>query len=80
MVRNMIVIDCSVQSVCLSGTSLGVQWLRLCLPVQQVRSLVGGAKIPHALGSKYQNIKQKQCCNKFNKAFKMVHIFFKSIF
>ena len=27
-------------------------------------------KIPHALHSKNQNIKQKQCCNKFNKAFK----------
>ena len=26
-----------------------------------------GAKIPHALGSKNQNIKQKQYCNKFNK-------------
>ena len=26
-----------------------------------------GAKISRALGSKNQNIKQKQCCNKFNK-------------
>ena len=35
-----------------------------------------GAKIPHASGSKHQNIKKKkkQYCNKFNKDFKMVHI------
>ena len=34
-----------------------------------------GAKIPHALRPKNQNIKQKQYCNKFNKDFKkMVHI------
>ena len=32
-----------------------------------------GAKIPHALGPKNQNIKQKQYCNKFNKDFKLVH-------
>ena len=31
---------------------------------------VQGAKIPHASGSKNQNIKQKQYCNKFNKDFK----------
>ena len=29
-----------------------------------------GAKIPHALQSKNQNIKQKQYCNKFKKDFK----------
>ena len=29
-----------------------------------------GAKIPHVLQPKSQNIKQKQCCNKYNKAFK----------
>ena len=29
-----------------------------------------GVKILHALPSKNQNIKQKQCCNKFNKDFK----------
>ena len=29
-----------------------------------------GAKIPHALWPKNKNIKQKQCCNKFNKDFK----------
>ena len=32
-----------------------------------------GAKIPHALWSERQNIKQKQQGNKFNKDFKMVH-------
>ena len=26
-----------------------------------------GAKIPHALGPKNQNMKQKQCCNKSSK-------------
>ena len=29
-----------------------------------------GAKIPHGLRPKNQNIKQKQYCNKFNKDFK----------
>ena len=29
-----------------------------------------GARIPHALWPKNQNIKQKQYCNKFNKDFK----------
>ena len=29
-----------------------------------------GAKIPHALWPKNQSIKQKQCCNRFNKDFK----------
>ena len=29
-----------------------------------------GAKIPHALGPRNQNIKQKQYCNKFNKDLK----------
>ena len=28
-----------------------------------------GAKIPHALRPKDQNIEQKRCCNKFNKDF-----------
>ena len=40
------------------------------------------AKIPHTSWPKNQNIKQKQCCNKFNKDFKkMVHIknFFKKL-
>ena len=30
-----------------------------------------GARIPHASRPKNQNIKQKQCCNKFNKDFKI---------
>ena len=29
-----------------------------------------GAKIPHASRPKNQNVKQKQCCNKFNKDLK----------
>ena len=29
-----------------------------------------GTKIPHALQPKYQNVKQEQSCNKFNKSFK----------
>ena len=33
-----------------------------------------GARTPHALEPKNQNIKQKQYCNKFNKDFKNVHI------
>ena len=32
------------------------------------------AKIPRASWPKSRNIKQKQCCNKFNKDLKMVHI------
>ena len=28
-----------------------------------------GAKIPHASWLENQNLKQKQCCNKFNKKF-----------
>ena len=36
---------------------------------------LGAAKIPHASRPKNQNVKQKQYCNKFNKAFKkMVYI------
>ena len=38
-----------------------------------------GTRIPHALWPKPQNVKQKQCCNKFNKIFKMVHIKKKSL-
>ena len=29
-----------------------------------------GARMPHVLQPKTQNIKQKQCCNKFNKDYK----------
>ena len=54
------------------GTSLAVQRLRLHLPVQAggASSIPGqGVKIPHALGPKHQNIKQKRYCNTFNKDF-----------
>ena len=37
------------------------------------------AKIPHASWPKKQNIKQKQYCNKLNKALKIVHIKKKSL-
>ena len=34
-----------------------------------------GAKIPHILRPKHQNIKEKQYCNKFNKdSKKVVHV------
>ena len=53
-------------------TSLEVQWLRLRLQIQevQVQSLIGELRSHMPRGQKYQNIKQKQCCNKFNKDFK----------
>ena len=53
-------------------TSLAVRWLRLHLPMQavRVRSLVGEVRTHMPHGQKNQNIKQKQCCNKFNKDFK----------
>ena len=54
------------------GTSLAVQWLRLCLPMQgvQVRYLVGELRshVPHS--QKNQKVRQKQYCNKFNKDLK----------
>ena len=40
------------------------------MQVMWFQSLFGGAKIPHALGSKSQNIKQKQHGNRFDKDFK----------
>ena len=57
----------------------GLPWQsRLPLPSKAGgMGLVPGqeAKIPHALGPRNQNIKQKQYCNKYNKNFlKMVHI------
>ena len=50
------------------GTSLAVQWLRLCLPMQGVwvQSLVNST----CLTAKKLKHKQKQYCNKFNKDFK----------
>ena len=52
--------------------NLVVQWLGPHLPVQGVGGSVPGqrTKIPHALRSKNQNIRQKQYCNAFNKDFK----------
>ena len=43
------------------GTSLAVQWLRLCLPMQavQVQSLARGTKIPNASWPKTQSIKHR---------------------
>ena len=59
------------------GTSLVVQWLGLCLPLQGVwvPSLVGKLRchMPHGQKAKqnsrklFVSIKQKQYCNKFNK-------------
>ena len=51
------------------GTSLVVQWLRLCFPMQGVQVPGWGAKTPHVLWPKNQNIKQMQSCDKFNKDF-----------
>ena len=54
-----------------SETSLVVQWLGLCLPMQgvQILSLVEKLRshLPYAQEPKQ---KQKQYCNKFNKNFK----------
>ena len=58
------------------GTSLAVQWLRLCLSMHgvQVQSLARKLR-PNVLCSKKQtkkqkpSIKQKQYCNKFNKKY-----------
>ena len=45
--------------------------VEICLPMLGVRVLsLAGRGIPHALRPKGQNIKQKQCRNKFNKDFK----------
>ena len=54
-------------------TSQKVQWLRvLCFLMQrvQVQSLVRKLRSHMPRGLKKQNIKQKQYCNKFKKAFK----------
>ena len=59
-------------NLCLDGTFLEVQWLRLGLPMQGMGGSTPGqgAKIQHALWPKCQNIKQKRYCNKFNKDFR----------
>ena len=53
------------------GTSLGIQWLRLYLPMLGVMGLIPGqgAKIPYTSGRKEKK-KQKQYCGEFNKDFK----------
>lgn len=50
------------------------QWLRLYLPMQkgQVRSLLGEPRSHMPCDQKHENIKQKEHCNKLNKAFKNV--------
>ena len=51
-------------------TSLAVQWLTLPFNAGGAGSIPGwGAKIPHALRPKNQNVKQKQYGNKLNKDF-----------
>ena len=60
------------RQVCIKSVVSRLPWwsrLRLSMHTVSVRLLVGVAKIPHALGPKHQNIKQKQC-NKFNKKLK----------
>ena len=51
-----------------TGTSLVVQWLRLCLQCRGrgFNPWIGN-KDPTCLKAKTQNIKQKQYCNQFNK-------------
>ena len=55
----------------LAATSLVVQWLRLCLPMQGVwvQYLVRKLRSHMPRGQKSKNIKQKQYYNKFNKKF-----------
>ena len=59
------------------GTSLACQWLGLHLPVQWgTGSIPGrGAKIPHTLQPKNQDMKQKHYYNKFKK--RLLKVFFK---
>ena len=61
--------ELSRQEHCNRGTSLAVQWLRLCLPIQgvQVQSLV---REPRSHMPCSQKNKEKQYCNKFNKDLK----------
>ena len=64
------------------GTSLVVQWLRLCLSLQgvQVSPTQGFGEVRSHMpwGQKTPNRKQKQYCNKFSVDFKRVYIFKKS--
>ena len=52
------------------GTSLVVQWLRLCLPRQGVWGLIPGQEAKMLHGQKKKKKKQEQYCNKFNKELK----------
>ena len=56
----------------LTGTSLAVQWLRLCLPGHRVwvQSLVRELRSHMPLGQKTETWKQKSYCNKFSEDFK----------
>ena len=58
------------------GTSLAVQQLGLCLPMQGmwIQSLVGKLRSHMPIGKTPAYKQQKQYCNKFNKDFKMAHI------
>ena len=59
------------------GTSLVIQWLILHFPMQESSGSIpgGGAKIPHALWPKNQNIKRSNMVTKINQdLIKMVHI------
>ena len=52
-----------------------VKDLHLAMQEVQVPSLVEELRSHMPCGQKkHQNIKQKQCCNKFNKDLKMIHI------
>ena len=51
------------------GSSLVVQGLRLCLPMQGVRVPALSRELRY-LWPKNQTIKQKQYCNNFNEDFK----------
>ena len=56
-----------------SGTSLVAQWLELRLPVQgvQVQVLISELRSHKRHSQKPEYAQQKQCCNKFNKDFKI---------
>ena len=65
------------------GTSLVVQWLRLGIPMQGGAGLIldQGTKIPHALRSKNQKIKNRSIiATNSAKTLKMIHIKIKKTF
>ena len=58
------------------GTYLTVPWLRLCLPVKRGYGFALWLRRwdpTYLVAKKPKNIKQKQCCNKFNKDSKNLH-------